>query len=252
MTPSAVKLRVAPLGAAGDPYGADGDGAVARRIAAAADAGADLIALPQLSFSPYFPAQCDRAGLELGERLPSAKLRAALESAGSSYLAATVYECVGEGVFYACGQIARQGEGVVLSDRQRRVDAEHGRYEQMFISPGFGPRATAALSWGRTGLLIGSDLRDPAAWEELAAAGAQLAVAGVSEPEERWQATRRIAAGLAAAHGIALAAANREASEAEPDFAGGALVIDATGAEAEANGDGVYEISIEAEGNRDE
>mgnify|MGYP001002002814 CR=1 FL=1 len=243
-------VRVAPLGVAGPVTEGAGDGL--RPIAAAAAAGADLILLPQLSFAPYFPARRDRGGLELGERLPSGSMRAALEAAGASHLAASVYECVGEGVFYARGQLGTGADGVLLADRQRRVEAGRGRYEQMFFSPGFGPRAVADLPWGRTGLLVGADVREPSAWAELAAAGAALAVAGVSEPAERWGSTRGIAAGLAAAHGVAVALVNRAPSEAEPGFAGGELIADAAGGEPTAGEGGIYELSIEAEGSEDE
>ena len=46
------------------------------------------------------------------------------------------------------------------------------------------------LPWGPTGVLIGGDLRDPGAWDELAAAGARVVLGGASEPAELWERTR--------------------------------------------------------------
>ncbi len=249
-------LKLAPIGTAGRPSSHPGDGGPLPEIAAASGSGADLILLPQLSFSPYFPVARDRDLLELGERLPSNSMRAAMEAAGESHLAASVYECVGEGVFYVRGELSSLADGCLLADRQHRVEAEPGRYEQMFFSPGFGARQVAELPWGPTGLLLGADVREAGAWSELAAAGAALVLASVSEPAERWQGTKRIAAGLAAANGIAVAVVNRAPSESEPDFAGGALVADAGGAELGPDQNGIYEVSIpvfdSSEGNSDE
>lgn len=245
---AAASLRIAPIGAAGSSGGPERADGPLERITAAAKLGVDLVLLPQLSFSRYFPAGRDRAALELGERLPSREMSSAIRAAGESHLAASVYECVGEGVFYSCGQIARLGDGTLLTERQRVVEAAPGRYEQMFISPGFGPRSVAKLPWGGTGLLVGADVRSVSAWTELASAGARLVVASVSEPAEQWQGTRTAAAGLATVNGMAVALVNREPSEDESDFAGGQLVADPSGTELAPDGDGIYELSIGSKG----
>lgn len=244
-------LRVALISATGDPRSPRG-GDLDSEVAASAEAGADVVVLPQLSFYPYFPAHRDRAGLELGERLPSASMTAMTDAAKGCLVAATVYECVGEGVFYSCGLAGRGGEEPELKERQRSIEASRGRYEQMFFSPGFGPRTTAELRWGRTAMLIGADVRDASAWAELAALDAELVLAGVSEDEERWHQTRTIASGLSAAHRIPLALVNREGSDDEPEFVGGGLVTDGSGGEIEATADGIYELATTPKGANDD
>lgn len=245
----AASLKLALIGATGPvssgPVSAGtGDGGPLTEIGTASGRGVDLVLLPQLSFSPYFPAKRDREALELGERLPSKQMRAALEAAGDCFLAGSVYECVGEGVFYVRGELGSRSEGCLLGERQRRPEASRGRYEQMFFSPGHGPRSVAELPWGRTGLLIGADLREIGAWTELSRLGAQVVLGSVSEDQDGWARTARIAAGLAAVNGVALGLVNRAPSEAEPEFAGGALVIDQAGREIAADADGFFNLEI--------
>jgi N-carbamoylputrescine amidase len=179
----------------------------------ARERGAELICLPHLSFSPYVAAARDRDGLEHAERPVSRSFRDAGRLAGDAWLAASAYESKGEGVFYVTARLARGG-AVAAAYRQRHVEAAPGRYEQMFWSPGHEPFAVAELPWGRTGLLVGFDLRTPAAWAELAAAGARVVLGGASEPAELWAATRRVAAGMAAAYGMTVLIANRSGSAA--------------------------------------
>jgi predicted amidohydrolase len=207
-----------------------GGGSEAVREARAA--GAEVICMPQLSFLPYLPAKLDRAGLEHAERPVARSYRDALVAADGAWLAASAYESEGEGVFYATAMLGRGH--VVLRHRQRRLDAEPGRYEPLLFSPGHEPPGVAELPWGPTGVLIGGDLRDPRAWDELAVAGARVVLGGASEPAELWERTARVVAGQAASHGMTAAVANR-------DGTGG--VWDADGAPVPPRNDGLYEVA---------
>lgn len=244
------KLRIAAIGTTGraDLSGSDESGLL-KEIESAADTDADLILFPQLSFSPYFPALRDRGALELGERFPSRAMSAARRAAGSCWLAASAYECVGEGVFYVTAELGSDEEGTVLTQRQHTVEATPGRYEQMFFSPGHGARLTADLPWGRTGLLVGADLRTPDAWSELAASGADLVLASVSCSSDDWAAARRVAAGFATAHRVAACVVNREAAHDEEQFAGGAFACDSSGDEIAQSQGGLFELSIPKHGS---
>jgi predicted amidohydrolase len=221
-----------------------GGGTEAVRRARAA--GADVICLPQLSFLPYLPAVLDRAGLERAERRPARSYREALAAAGGAWLAASSYESEGEGVFYATAMLGRADGDPPLRHRQRRLDAAPGRYEPLLLSPGHERPGVAELPWGPTGLLIGADVRDPASWGELAAAGARVVLGGASEPEEMWERTRRTVAGLAAVHGIAAAVANRDGEEYGVRFAGAGTAWDADGAPLAPGADGLFELEVVA------
>jgi N-carbamoylputrescine amidase len=238
-------IRIAPVELTGRPAsdGSDASGLL-DAIAAAAKAGADLVLLPQLSFSLYFPALRDRGALELGERFPSPRMSAARQAATGAWLAASAYECVGEGVFYVTGELGSTSEGTVLTQRQHHIEAEAGRFEQMFISPGHEERSVARLPWGRTAMLVGADARCPAAWAELGRAGAGLVLVSVSETADGWHGIRRVAAGFSTIHGIAVCAVNRAPAPDEPDFAGGAFACDATGNEVTVDQSGLFHLSI--------
>jgi predicted amidohydrolase len=201
--------------------------------------GADLICLPHLSFAPYIAAERDRAGLELAERPPARSWRDALEAAGGAWLAASAYESEGEGVFYVTALLARTGDNEPLAAyRQWSVEAEHGRYEQMFWSPGHWPAAVADAPWGATGLLVGYDLRVPDAWAAVVERGARVVIGGASEPPELWERTQRVAAGMAAAHGLTVLIANRD-TDGAAFGPGGAALAPGVG--------GLYEIPVEQE-----
>jgi predicted amidohydrolase len=201
------------------------DGDWRQRIRAARAGGADVICMPQLSFAPYVPAVRDRAGLELAERAPAGSLREAVALADGAWLSASAYESEGEGVFYVTAALARAG-GPMLRHRQQAVEAGHGRYEQMFFSPGHDdPSGTVELPWGPTGTLVGAEVRDPRLWADLAAAGAATVLGGVSEPADLWAGTQRILAGMAAAHAIRVLVANRGGREHGVCFAGGSIAL---------------------------
>jgi predicted amidohydrolase len=202
-------------------------------VADARARGADLICLPHLSFIPYMAATRDRAGLELAERPPARSWRDALAAAGGAWLAASAYESEGEGVFYVTARLAREGDDGIAY-RQINVEAAHGRYEQMFWSPGHWPQPVAATPWGPAGLLVGYDLRVPEAWAELARMGARVVIGGASEPAELFERTQRVAAGMAAAHGFTVLIANRD----------GAAAFRPGGDPLAAGDDGLYEIEV--------
>jgi predicted amidohydrolase len=102
----------------------------------------------------------------------------------------------------------------------------------MFWSPGHWPQAVAAAPWGPTGLLVGYDLRVADAWAQLAGAGARVVIGGASEPADLWERTQRLAAGMAAAHGLTVLIANRD----------GAAAFGPGGDPIAPDGDGLYEI----------
>jgi predicted amidohydrolase len=236
-------LRIAALSAAGPAGGSDAAEGLSELIEGAAEAGADLVLLPQLSFNSYFPAERNRDALELGERTPFRSLNRAAGRAGSALLFASVYECVGEGVFYARGDVVASDGQSLAFDRQRTVEASAGRYEQMFFSPGHGPRSVAATRWGPVSMLLGADARDPGAYACLKSLGAHLVLAGVSEDAGGWERVSATARGMATAHGLATAVVNRGG---EHGFPGGAVVVAADGTQLEADGDGIYTLEMKA------
>ena len=213
------------------------------RVEEARAAGAGLICLPHLSFAPYFPARRDRGALEFAERPPSAAYRSVLELAGSAWVFASSYESEGEGVFYVTAHLGRSGE-TAASYRQVRVEAAPGRFEQMFWSPGHAGYALAVLPGGPAGLLVGADARLPAAYSELDRLGARMVLGGVSEDAKGWAKTRRIGAGMAAAHGVSVLLVNRHGREGEAVFPGGTLATDANGEEIPPGPDGLYEMDV--------
>lgn len=199
--------------------------------------GAELVGLPHLSFAPYVAATRDRGALELAERAPSRSVREAVEHAGGGWVAASAYESEGEGVFYVTAYLAGPS-AMVAGSRQRVVEARPGRYEQMFWSPGHEPPVAAELPCGRAGTLVGADLRSAEAWAAVAALGVSCVIGGASEPAEPWERTRRVAAGMAAAHEVTVLVANR----GDTGFAGGQAAFGPGGEALPLDDGGLYGI----------
>jgi predicted amidohydrolase len=205
--------------------------------------GAELICLPQLSFSEYFPAVRDRAGLELAERPPSRNLREAVGLADGAWLAASTYESEGEGVFYVTSHLAGPEGG--MSYRQRLVEAKRGRYEQMFFSPGYEPPVVSELPAGPATTLVGADVRDPEAWASAADAGARVVLGGASDDAGTWMLTERIVATMAAVYGLTGLVVNRAGEHAGVVHPGGVAAFGPDGSELAADADGLFEVSAE-------
>ena len=229
-----MSLRIALVGEAG--------AGAAAAVAAARAAGADVVCLPHLSFMPWAPAVCDRAGLEHAERPPSRRWRDALEAAGGAWLAASAYESEGEGVFYATAYIGRAGGPPPAVTRQRHLEAAPGRWEQLLMQPGHEPPQLAELAAGPAAALIGHDLHVPAAWEQAAALGARVVLGAASEPADRWERTCALATAMAAAHALTVLVANRAGSEDGVTFAGGGLAVGPDGRALEPGADGLVTI----------
>lgn len=204
--------------------------------------GADLICLPHLSFVPYVAEGRDRAGLELAERAPSRTLQEALGVADGVWLAASAYESEGEGVFYVTSYLA-DPDGRMVSYRQRRVEAEPGRYEQMFWAPGHDGPSTVELPVGPATTLVGADLRDFDAWARVAASGARVVLGGASDSAEIWARTTSIVAGMTAAHELTALVVNRADDRLGIVYPGGASAFGLDGEPLLADEDGLYEVT---------
>jgi predicted amidohydrolase len=213
-------------------------------IQSAREAGAELICLPLLSFSPYMAGSLDREGYEQAERSPSPTWKEALELAGDVWLSASPYESEGEGVFYFSGRLGRDGGEEILW-RQRNLDAFPGRFEPMFAAPGHQAMQTVRIDGlGNATLMLGGDLRSPELWAEAARIGVDTVIGAAAEPAELWQRTELAVAGMAAAHGLAALVANRGPDQGASDCAGGAVACDSKGAAIAETGSGLYEIEI--------
>ena len=196
-------------------------------IVRARGAGAEVICLPLLSFAPYVAGGRDRSGIEHAERPISPTLLEAIGIADGAWLVASAYESEGEGVFYATSYVAGP-EGPVGRYRQARVEAAPRRWEQMFFSPGHEGNEISETPLGRTATLIGSDVRDAAAWAQIE--GAEVVVCAVADDRERCPGTRSAVAGAAAMRGARALLVNRSGESGGVEFPGGAAVFSQDGA----------------------
>jgi N-carbamoylputrescine amidase len=214
-----------------------------RAIKEVGASGADLLCLPHLSFLPYFPSVRKRAGLEFAERPPAASIRRALDLV-DCYVAGSVYESEGEGVFYCTAYLGRR-QSLPLKYRQMAVDGVSGRYEQMYWSPGHDGYVAAETQLGRVGLLIGADLRSPEAYKTLAKKRATLIVGGASEKGGLWEQTAALARAMASAYGVTILVVNRDGPDEQGEpYPGGSVAVDRRGQPLLQDDSGLFEVGV--------
>lgn len=202
----------------------------------AANAGADLVIFPELSFTPFYPQvraeERDEKVLDLAEPIPGPTTEAVAEMAD---------EC---GVVVVFNLLERDGnetydtspvvdeDGTVLGcTRMMHIPQYEQYYEQDYYTPGDTGAPVYDTAAGRLGVAICYDRHYPEYLRALALQGAEIVVvpqAGtVGEwPEGIYESELRVASFQ---HGFFGAMANRVGQEEDMLFAGNSLVTGPSG-----------------------
>jgi len=196
-------------------------------IATAADAGADLVVLPELSDTGYVFA--DRAeALALAD--PTTTVDAWVEAAGRYGVVVVGGYCDRSGDTLTNSAVVVEGDGV-----RARYDKVHlwGREPEVF-TPGSAPPPVVGTAVGQVGVLVCYDLEFPE-WVRMAAeAGADVVAAPVNWPlADRPAGERPIevvkAQAAAAYYGVHVVVADRCGADRGVPWVGGACVVDRAG-----------------------
>lgn len=203
---------------------------------AAAD-GADVVCLPELFGSRYFPTA--RYSRISPEPVPGPTTRAISSWArrlGTVIVGGSVYERAGGKNYNTCLVFDRRGK-VISKYRKVHIPQDEHYYEQDYFASGRG-YAVAKTSVGRLGTLICFDqwYPEPARVERIMGADVLFYptaigwVKGIEPVEGDWrQAWEKVQVGHAIANTVVVCAVNRVGTEGATTFWGGSFVCDQFG-----------------------
>ncbi len=208
-----------------------------RMIEEAARAGADVVCLPELFSTRYFPES--RRGRAAPERIPGPTSRALSDAARSSkvvVVGGSIYERAGRSSYNTCVVFDRGGEAL-SKYRKVHIPQDDHYYEQDYFSSGrtYSVAKTAA---GVVGALICFDQWYPEPARVCRLMGAQMLfyptaigwVDGIDPVEGDWKkAWEAVQVGHAIANSVVVCAVNRVGREGDTTFWGGSFVCDQFG-----------------------
>jgi beta-ureidopropionase len=227
-------MRIA-LAQLASPPGRDANlGRALAAMTAAHEAGAELIAFPEVVLDPFFPQyRGDELALDLAEPIPGPTTDRIAERARELGLVTVfnLYEIDGEGRRFDSSPVIDADGSLLGVTRMIHITDYEGFHEQDYYHPGDRGVPVYATKVGRVGVAICYDRHYPEVMRALGVEGAELVVipqAGtVGEwPEGLYEAEVRTAAFQ---NGYFTALANRVGPEAGLHFAGESFVADPEG-----------------------
>jgi predicted amidohydrolase len=208
-----------------------------RMIGTAARSGADVVCLPELFESPYFPQE-ERSEVQ-PKPIPNATTRAlsaAAKENGVVLVGGSLYEKTKSGSYNTATVFDADGS-MLGRYRKVHIPQDPAFYEQDYFRSGesYGVFET---TMGKIGVLICFDQWYPEPARIMKLMGAQMlfyptaigTVTGVDQVEGDWQAAwEAVQRGHAIANSVVVAAVNRAGVEKEMSFWGGSFVSDQFG-----------------------
>lgn len=210
----------------------------------AAAQGAEIICLPELFTTPYFPREEDpEAKRERGTFLSTIPgmvtetLSDLARRTGTVVVGGSIYEASENGLFNTA--VVFDSDGRMLG-RYRKTHIPHDEcfYEQHYFTPGDTGFQVFPTPWGKISALICYDQWFPEAARCSALLGAEIifyptaigTVRGIGQTEGDWQqAWENVMRGHAIANAVPVCAVNRVGAEGDSEFFGGSFVCDAFG-----------------------
>jgi agmatine deiminase len=213
-------------------------------IADAAAQGAEVVCLPELFSTTYFP-QYDTGSERRREHMPHQTvpgpitdvLSKAAAKAKVILIGGSIYEKDGQH-FYNTSPVFDQSGRMMGRYRKIHIPHDDHFYEQSYFEPGDSGFHVYDTDRGRIGVMICYDQWYPEAARTNALEGAEMVfyptaigrVKGVEQVEGDWQqAWENVMRGHDIANGMVVAACNRVGIEDQMEFWGGSFVIDAFG-----------------------
>ena len=210
-------------------------------VRAAAGGGAELVCLPELFRTRYFPQSEDARHFDLAEPIPgpTSERLSALAAELGLVLVVPVFERRAAGLYHNSALVIDTDGRLAGSYRKMHVPDDPLFFEKFYFAPGDSGFHAFDTALGRIGVLICWDQWFPEAARLLAMDGAELLlyptaigwIDGEADEEnqaqrESWRVVQR---GHAIANGVFVAAVNRTGQEDKLRFYGSSFVSDPQG-----------------------
>ena len=228
-----VTLGLVQMAMSDDP--ADNLAKAVRRIEVSASQGADIVALPELFTSPYFPQEEKADAERYAQTIPgdaSAALSKAAKENDVVVVGGSIFERDGKS-FYNTSMVFDEKGKLLGKYRKMHVPHDPKFYEQHYFRPGDLGYKVFDTKYGKIATLICYDQWFPEAARIVSLMGAEIIfyptaiglVHGIEQSEGSWQeAWTTVQRGHAIANGVAVAAINRIGREGIMRFWGGSFV----------------------------
>ncbi len=218
----------------------DCDSNLSRALSMIGDAsgkGADIVCLPELFNSLYFPREKESAAV--AETVPGATTKALSQAAregGVVLIGGSIYEKSKRGNYNTSVIFGSDGK-IIGKYRKVHIPQDTGFYEKDYFSGGRS-YTVARTGKARIGVLICFDQWYPEAARMNRLMGAEIlfyptaigTVDGIEQAEGRWQeAWEGVQRGHAIANSLVVAAVNRAGAEGSTSFWGGSFIYDQFG-----------------------
>jgi N-carbamoylputrescine amidase len=199
------------------------------QIYAAAEAGAELVVLPELHLGPYFCQNEDFKHFNLAENIPgtTTAVLANLAKQLNVVIVATIFEKRAPGLYHNTAVVFDQDGSIAGKYRKMHIPDDPGFYEKYYFTPGDMGFQPINTSIGKLGVLICWDQWFPEAARLMALAGAELLIYptaigwnpedSTAEQERQLDAWVTIQRAHAVANGLPVIACNRIGFEKAPD-----------------------------------
>jgi len=230
-----VKLGIVQMSMSDDRQ--DNVGRAISRVGEAARRGAQIVCLPELFASRYFPTA--RNSPERPEPIPgptSQALSKAAQNNRVTLVGGSIFEKAGGRKYNTCMVFDENGR-TISKYRKIHIPQDEHYFEQDYFEPG--DRYTVAkTSWGKAGTLVCFDQWYPEAARVERLMGAELLfyptaigwVKGIDQVEGDWQkAWEGVQVGHAISNSVVVCAVNRVGTEGDTTFWGGSFVCDQFG-----------------------
>lgn len=205
----------------------------------AAKKGAQIICLPELFRSPYFP-QVPTTVRDYSE--PLGEVSKALSQAAAKHkvvlIGGSIFEKTGDGKRFNTALVYGTEGQLLGTYRKAHIPNDPGFYERSYFSEGDNGYQVFDTPWCKVGVLICFDQWFPEPARDLALNGAEVifyptaigSVEGIVQREGNWQeAWEHAQRGHAISNSVVVAAVNRVGREGSTTFWGGSFVCDAFG-----------------------
>ncbi len=148
------------------------------RVRAATTPDIQLVVLPELVFTDYFPITEDMSNFKLAMTLDAPEIRALINLAAELKITLTIpfYEKRSEGVYHNSMLVAEPDGSVSAHYRKMHIPDDPGFYEKYYFIPGDKGFVVADSAAGKLGLLICWDQWFPEAARLNAMKGAQVLI----------------------------------------------------------------------------
>lgn len=209
-------------------------------IDAAASAGAQIVCLPELFRTPYFPA-AEQVATDYSEKIEGDLLSRLSEAALKNKIvlvAGSVYEKSPEGRLFNTA-IVFDADGKQLGTyRKIHIPHDPSFYEKNYFESGDLGYRVFQTAYGKVAVLICYDQWFPEAARSAALQGAEIifyptaiaTVEGIQRQDGNWQESwEAVQRGHAIANHVVVAAVNRVGKENDSSFWGGSFVYDGFG-----------------------